>query len=580
MPDLIFFAYSKKEIAFLFIWLITLIIPVIYGITNVYRGYRDLSLSIQEIDIDNDKQTSWKYRVKVYLLPVVLFTIFIFYTYLILYNADFAGNDYSQITLYTVRDKLYSMPIWERSGRFWPLGFQEFNFVSLFGKEPIIYFSVSILQLLVVLICLFLISWDFNPIQSTFMVLLLIATPSFVKVYFDLIYPERNIIFWLAIFVLSIQRWERSKPRFTLCVALIAAQFSLYYKEPVFILISSFSILRLALALLRERQNRNRINLYHFIRRQWMDFSLLILSFIFLLLYLVFILPSVETSYNAERNVNITELDVFVSYIKADPLLSILISVLFFRVIILSIRKRSINTFWDPLAIGAILYFLAYVKLRLNSWYYMAPVDFISILYIGWVVHKIIKHQRKRLALLIIGALACVIFFNNLSFSSAYILNLKKEWDGRVQLASFLRSYQPDEVADNTEIFFPSTRSYQVNEVAVYLDYKGVALLPENYHNLVISEQTNIPLKIITLKGETCIKRYGCYEAEELKSGNLVVIMPDQGRTVRDVLQNYEVGFNLLFHYQPEFSSIERLLLFLSNLRELSDKDIYVLVKN
>ena len=578
MPDLNLFGYTNKEIAFLFVWLTTLIIPMACGLKNISRDHTSHTSLIQETD--NGRKTPWQNHVKFYLLPMVFFALFIFYTYLILDGADLVGNDYSQITLHTVRDRLFHMPIWERAGRFWPLGFQEFNFVSLLGKDPVIYFSVSVLQLLGVLFCLFIILWNFHPRQTILTVLLVIVTPSFVKTYFNLIYPERNIIFWLAIFVVSIQSWEKSRSCLGFCMTLVAAQFSLYYKEPIFVLISSFSILRLALAYLRTKKEQRYIHRWNFIREQWLDLSLLTLSLTFLLLYLVFVLPGIETSYNAKRSLDATEFDIFLRYIQVDPLLSVLILFFLLRVIFLALKKRAIDSVWDPLAVGSILYFLAYVRLQLDSWYYMAPVNFIGILYVSWIAHRILRPQRNKLVPLIIGVLFCAIFIYNLDFSSAYILELKKTWDGRNQLATFLRNYEPDKNTESIEVFFPSTRNYQVKEVATFLDYKGVPLYPENHHEVSVTKQTNIPLKIITLGGGSCGRRYRCYEADELRTGNLIVIMPDRGRRIIDVLQDYETGFNLLFHYQPEFSDIEKLLLFLSNFREIPDKDIYVLIKN
>ncbi|WP_426563254.1 hypothetical protein [Dapis sp. BLCC M172] len=45
--------------------------------------------------------------------------------------------------------------------------------------------------------------------------------------------------------------------------------------------------------------------------------------------------------------------------------------------------KYRLNLIWDTLAIGNLLYFLAYIKLNIFSPYFTAPVDFIATLYLA-----------------------------------------------------------------------------------------------------------------------------------------------------------------------------------------------------
>lgn len=85
-------------------------------------------------------------------------------------------------------------------------------------------------------------------------------TPSFVKVFFELIFSERNVIFWLTVFLVFIQSSRFVKSRWCFCVSLVSVQFALYYKEPVFVFFGSFAVSRLIVSALLKKATIGRLN--------------------------------------------------------------------------------------------------------------------------------------------------------------------------------------------------------------------------------------------------------------------------------------------------------------------------------
>src|SRR5512146_1149538 len=160
------------------------------------------------------------------------------YSYLIVYHEDLVGLDYATITA----ARFAVVPIWPWNGRFFPLALQEFNLLAILGRSATVYHGFAVLELLLVLACVFRLLDDtpawFRCAVATFMILL----PGVFVSFFGLVYPERDIVFWLAFWMLCVQAFDRTRSRTAFLAALVTAQFMLYYKETAFILIGGFAL--------------------------------------------------------------------------------------------------------------------------------------------------------------------------------------------------------------------------------------------------------------------------------------------------------------------------------------------------
>ena len=238
------------------VWMLIPISLIFCSLFFIYKSDSKISSASLELDWLKEKEKSgtlFELNAANFILAGVFLVYLCLYIYLILYQEDFAYGDNHQFTHFSLQGRNFGLPIWLDNGRFFPLGHQEFNLIRFLSKSPTGYHAFAILQLLIVLAGLFIILSNLPVWFRLLVMTLVMSTTSFVMSFFGLIYPERNVIFWLTILLVCFQYFLKTRSRFYFCAALIAAQFALYYKEPVFLLIGGFAGSRLLLHGLLER---------------------------------------------------------------------------------------------------------------------------------------------------------------------------------------------------------------------------------------------------------------------------------------------------------------------------------------
>lgn len=573
--------YFQEYNSFWSAWIISLAIVIIlaifFNLININKKIAPNYPSFRNNLIGQNQNQLLNY------FSITIFSLFICtYIYLIFKDAEFAYHDNGQFTFFSLQGNFFGMPIWAGAGRYWPLGLQEYNLISLFSKTPLAYHSFSIIQLLItIFICLSILS-SINLILRLFIITIILITPSFVISFYGLIFPERNLIFFLAIFIFCVIRNQDNNSLFYLCGAFISTQFLLYYKEPSFLLILGFAITRLIIKFLNSPiwQGKQVKYISTFIKENWLEFGLVILSLVFVYLFVSNTVGKVETSYADERQ-GVNPFSTLISYLKINPVLSIFIIFFCFRLVNIFRKKQSIDLIWDSLAIGNLLYFLAYLKLNMFRWYYTAPIDFITVLYLSKMIANLNifvntnKHNYQRLILL---SLLMLIFLQNLHYSSYAILSQKKEIDSRVQVANFLRNYLDNNQQKNRiNLFFPELSGYYIQEFASFLNYKNFAILIADNHNINQQKQKNSETYLIMQSNELFIdnlcvtfRPFQCFNINEPLKDDLIVFIPSTSSMLfspkldeyapLEKLKNYDQNSVRIFHYQPDFKGIEYIL--------------------
>jgi hypothetical protein len=136
--------------AFLAAWIVTPLIVGALGARWAVRAEPALQPTMPEF-------ASSRRATAALVLALGLFTaFFLAYVHLVYSQEEFVGRDYGQLTAF----RFLYMPIRATTGRFFPLAFQEYNFLSLIARTPLVYHSFSILQLVVLLACVFVILTD------------------------------------------------------------------------------------------------------------------------------------------------------------------------------------------------------------------------------------------------------------------------------------------------------------------------------------------------------------------------------------------------------------------------------------
>lgn len=548
---------------FFFVWTISLFILISLSIFLHYK----FSLNKQVNNSNKQDFLANNFQSPKDIFSYILiggFCLFIcLYIYLILYGEDFAYLDNAQFTSLFVQGKFVQMPIFPSIGRFWAFGHQEYNFISLFTKNIIGYHLFSIVQLIITILLCYSILSPIKLSYRLFILTIIINYPSSVLSFFCLIYPERNILFWLAVLIFCLVKYQGNKSLVFVIGIFISTQFLLYYKEPVFLLILGYAISNLVYNLFEEKiWKKPPQKLLNSLNNNWINIGLIFLGLVYLFLYIHYTFGQVDTYYNQDFDRQQTSIfTTLIKYVMSSPILLIFIIFFPLRLMYIVGKKGDINPLWDCLAFGTLLYFLAYVKLNMFERHYIAPVDFIVLLYLVKVNIGLFTTKNKYKLAIITGLLS-LIFFINLYEYSYTILFRKKFIDLRVQTADYIKNHIDNNPSENPPVlFFPSPyispyNTYNIMEFISYLNYKNFPVAiknqPQNKDTIINKATEKFPDNL-------CFAGAGldfeCLEAEKPENKDLIIFL-----TPTSVVDEYEKTATKVFHYQPEFKGIEKIL--------------------
>lgn len=472
-------------------------------------------------------------------IAVVLFILFAaFYIFLIFYKEDFAYYDDDMMTDYSVGGKNLLPPLWPGTGRFYPLADQEFNLLKRFTRSPLGYHFFVAAQLVVLLVVLFFVLKKFAPRYRFLIMGAVMIAPSFVIPFSGFVYPERNLLFWLAILFLCLQGHARNNGRIYFVGCLVATHFLLYYKETAVLFVAGYAVARLVMdRFVMVRSGRRSWN--EFTRQNLIPLGMLVVATIYVALFVIALFPRRSFGYVATHREPLNA--VLFQYLRIDWLLLILLAVVAVRLGAFIFSEASLEPIWDPAAVGALAYGAGILMVHLYSGYYMAPVDFIAILYLshialGWV-HSPVKVPRFAIAVV-----AVCVMFQSAVFSTARIIERKGVIATKSQMARFLKGYLPTAGGQSVKLFFPYTDGYRLMEISSYLKYKGFNVVeqenPGSLRGPVIRVESPLDLK-----QNLCVdyKDYVCVHEQTPEPDAFIVILPDDdasGRQIQRVSNN------------------------------------------
>jgi hypothetical protein len=367
-------------------------------------------------------------------------------------------------------------------GRFFPLGYQEFNVLGRFTSSPDVFHAFAVGQVLLsavfVWFVFFRIPWRFRiwPVLAIF------SIPSIFYISQSFIYTERNIILLLSVFVFCFCMFHKCQKQVYLLAALTAAFLSLFYKETVFLIILGFSLTRggyLYTQTRRESRSIRPVRLSDFIT----ELALIGFVFFFLSTYYIFT-HSVRSGhlYNhaLEGPLIATTISNFSDYVTGHIIFTL--SVIAYPVRIFFLSKLRFHPIWDSLLVAAFFFFAGNIILGLVGGpysYYSAPGDFLIILgTFGLLINSKINIH-------FITAIAIMIFLINLPLTIDYARAYKKLSFFHDSALSFL---QEKAKAQEFSIFVDAGRRWPYWGLAAALRLRGMNV--EEEKNRMIIRQT------------------------------------------------------------------------------------------
>jgi hypothetical protein len=450
--------------------------------------------------------------------------LFAAYAALSLKWQDFVLPDDSIFTLGFLKGHDLGPQIWPLQGRYFPLGYQEYNLIHHLASSFAGYQMLDILQLLVVCGLILFLDEDLSLATRACIAGFALVMPSVICAFTGPVYPDRNVAFWLVGLLYCVKKFERTEaPRWAV-LAVICAQFMIYYKETAFLILLGFSVGRMLVRSitsgsgswkfwrLRDKQSR-------------LDAWLALLAGWFVVSYFGFTFPHAGAG-GWSNAYGFSAGDVVLNYLRLDLLAWILVAVVLIRAFLIFKKKIAPSPFWEALAAGGALCFAGYFKLGLVNAYYLAAVDLIAAMYLGRLA--ILSWQRRSWAARVgTASLLVVVLAQNVSLSAFRIYDRKNLTQGKSAIASLIKARYEDAGKENPpRLFFPFASPYSIMEFGAYLSYRGLPVrgVPGTEHKkgLVLAGRA-IP------KNGPCVdyRTVLCNLATRPEAGDLVVILPD-----------------------------------------------------
>ena len=512
------------------------------------------------IDLTRARPHSWSRGALVALALLGLFLAS--YIVLILKWEDFTYYDNQMFTLVTLRGRDLDPSIGRGSGRFFPFGHQEFNLIRHFTSSAAGYHAFPIGELLVFSCILVALGDELSLTARAGLTALVLLTPGMLTNFSGLIYDERNVVFWLAGMLFSVKRFDQIQSTAWAVAAALCAQVMIYYKEVAFLLLWGFVLGRLFLRCRNDGKpgwNWNRLQ----DRESRLDMCLASLGVLFLLYYAAVMLPHPNVQYAAEHRLSMAGL--LLAYIKLDLLAWLFVFVVVGRGYLILRRRVAPSLFWDPLALGGVAYFAAYLGLRIYSAYYLAPADVIAVLYLGRcaILSWPQMHASARVASL---ALLAAIAFQCVSLSAFRLYERKNLVRARSEMARVVQARYQSSGGTAQRLFFPFAKPSVIMQFAAYLNYRGIPVEE-------VSPETLAPNNLVLVGSAVpedgpCIlhAEFLCHSGTASDPGDLVIVMPDDEASLTEVAPYRDRG-ELLFSYEPRPRIPQWLRPFLDRLR-------------
>jgi hypothetical protein len=467
------------------------------------------------------------------------------YIAIILAWEDFTYYDDEYFTLGTLKGHNIPLQI-TGTGRFYPLGWQEFNLIRHFTDTIAGYHMLPVIQILIFFCILITLDAELSIVARTALAMLILITPSVLNSFSGLIFTERNILFFLAFLMMSVKHFERTHSIIWAVTAAVSAQIMIYYEETASLLLLGFATGRL---ILRCRSGHHGEWDYY---RLWdkesrLDLCFVSLALIFLLYY--FAAMGIPPNMDYALRTMQPRAEIVFSYIRVDLLAWVFVALVLGRTYLILHRRVAPLLLWDGLAFGGVTCFLAYLYLSMFSTYYLAPVDLIAVLYIGRFAMLSWKKMRSW-GKIAASVLISIVLFQDVLGSAFAMFERKNVIYGKAKIASVVERCYRNGGGNALTLFFPFASPYMIMEFVSYLSYRDVPVeggagKPDSPNSVVLAART-------MAEDGPCVGwvRIRCHAVTEPAQGDLVIMLPDDLASLAEASM-YRQRRELLFFYQP-----------------------------
>ena len=512
-------------------------------------------------------------------------SVAILYGILIVYNANLSVIDDHTLLNTILKGEKIPLFIIPEIGRFFPLAGFELNIISLFSLSPTAFYIFNSFQFIVLVFLFYKMIYKIGGKDrinlSILTILILILTPGFVTAWLRLFVPERNVLFFLTIFLFFFLKYqETSKIQYAI-YAVLSANIALYYKEPVFIMLGSFAFFYL---LFGWRENN--------IQQKILNFLLIVSSLIFFLLYFFIVYLNRGDVLYGKTNINyfIQFFKIAFNYALSDPVLILIVLPLAIYRTYVIIKSRKAQPLYDSLLFSSVIYVLIFFKLNIFSYHYLLPAYIFGIF--GSFYYIVNEGLYKKLIIKLLLFLSLIfLVFSSLPNSLHLISHYKNVPNNYQKTLDFLRNYISAEYNKGyrTSIFLDGVNRNTGVEIyhsfIKFLEYKG--LTPVQF-DMKTNEDDNNILAFVKRDKNSPYTVEKQANSSQLMCGDLVIVSPYTTKYIdlkKSEINKMNKDFDLLFKTNS-FMEIPNLgikslvkYLFIKK-RYLEDKSGAILFKN
>jgi hypothetical protein len=511
-------------------------------------GLREARRGRKEIERASKLTLAWpQVQMPEIAATLILLGVFIAsYIAITLIWEDFAYYDNEYFTLGTLKGHDLGLSIFKNEGRFFPLGFQEFNLIRHFTDTVTGYHVLPTVQFLILFYILLVLDEPLSITARATLAVLTLLTPSVLTSFNGLIFPERNVLFFLGCLLLSVRRFELTRSIPWAVAAVVSAQIMIYYKETAFLLLLGFATGRL---ILRHRNGHYAKWVYD---RLWdkesrLDLCFALLGVLFLLYY--FAEMRFQTNMNYAVGAREPRAELVLGYLRIDLLAWLFVAVVLGRIFLILRHQVAPLLLWDGIAFGGVAYFFGFLYLGVFGIYYLAPVDLIAVLYVGRFAVLSWKKMRfwGRIPVLL---LAFTVLLQDVLVSAYAVFERKNVIHGKVEVASVVEARFRNGAGHPLRLFFPFASPYRIMEFAAYLDYRGVPV--EGAVGEAVGPDSLVLAAKATTEDGPCVEWVSirCHAVVEPAPGDLVIVLPDDIVSLAQASVYRDRG-KLLFFYEP-----------------------------
>lgn len=496
---------------------------------------------------------------------IIFYAIIFFYAILIVKDANFGViDDHGLLDTILIGKKLPLFIIPE-IGRFFPLNGFELSIISKISLSPVAFYTYNALQLLILIIILYRILMSILEKNETsekkrkyityLVIFLLMLTPGFVTAWFRLFVPERDVLFFLIIFIYFYLLYQGNQIAIYLLSGLISANIALYYKEPVFLMIGSLAFFHLLFGW-------KKLN----IKQKIFDFLLILSSIVFISIYYFVVYLNKEDTLYGTINVPalIQLIKISVNYASSDPvIIFILLPLGLWRIYSIFISKK-LNNIYDPILFSALIYILVFFKLNMFSYHYLLPAYSFGLIGITYFIFQEQLYKKITFKVLLILT-SFFILFSSIPTGLHLISHYKNVPNNFQAVLDFLSTYikEYSREGKRVSIFIDGVNRNEGVEIyhsfIKYLEFKGVNC---NQFDIKSDEDDSgiLPLKEREL--ENCYTIWKQKTASKIQSGDLIILTPYTKRYIelnKKAIKNLEQEYELLYQTKSTFIEIPHL---------------------